>query len=291
MKVVVFGVTGQVAHSLKINQPSGPFVTYLDRHDCDLSTGGNVTRVLDEHRPDFVVNAAAYTAVDKAEQEIDIAKAVNGDAPREIAAWVSANNARLIHISTDFVFDGSKQTPYLTSDPVSPLGVYGDTKLLGEQRVVANAPDHSMIIRTAWVYSEFGNNFVKTMLRLMSEREEIGVVDDQRGSPTSAGSIARIIWLIIESGAFTPGIYHWTDSGEMTWWEFALAINELGRESGLLGSQTRINAITTADYPTPARRPAFSVLDTSDLEVLTNTSQEAWKPNLRKVIESLSAGK
>ena len=238
-------------------------------------------------KPRFIINAAAYTAVDKAEEEPGLAHLINEASVRRMAAYAHANNARLIHLSTDFVFDGTNQSPYLPGDPTAPLAEYGASKLAGELAALQEAPEATMIIRTAWVYSEHGNNFVKTMLRLMSEKPALGVVDDQRGSPTYAGNLANMIWQIHEHDLFTPGIYHWTDEGNITWCDFARAIQEEALASGLLKKAIPINPITTDDYPTPAARPAYSVLNNTKLARLLGIEPTPWRQNLKLMLSRL----
>ena len=242
---------------------------------------------LEKEKPDFIVNAAAYTAVDKAEEEPQQAQLVNEEAVRCMARYARISGAQLVHLSTDFVFDGTKQSPYLPGDATGPLGVYGQSKLAGELAALEEAPESTMIIRTAWVYSEHGNNFVKTMLRLMREREELGVVDDQRGSPTYAGNLAEIIWHIHEQNLFTPGSYHWTNQANITWCDFARAIQEEALASGLLKRAIPINPITTDDYPTPAARPAFSVLNNTKLAKLVGIEPTPWRQNLKLMLSRL----
>ena len=204
-----------------------------------------------------------------------------------MAAFAHANNAQLIHLSTDFVFDGKKQSPYRPGDATSPLGEYGESKLAGELAALQDGPESIMIIRTAWVYSEHGINFVKTMLRLMNEKGELGVVNDQRGSPTCAHGLAEMIWRIADQKLFTSGIYHWTDEGNITWCEFAKAIQEEALDAGYLSQAIPINPITTEDYPTPAARPAFSVLDNSKLAKLIGIEPAPWRQNLRFMLSRL----
>lgn len=225
--------------------------------------------------------------MDKAEEESGLAHLINEASVRRMAAYAHANNARLIHLSTDFVFDGTNQSPYLPGDTTSPLGQYGESKLAGELAALEEAPESTMIIRTAWVYSEHGNNFVKTMLRLMGEKPELGVVNDQRGSPTYAGDLAEMIWRICDHDLFTPGIYHWTDEGNITWCDFARAIHEEALDTGLLAKAIPINPITTDDYPTPAARPAYSVLDTSKLGRLVGIAPTPWRQNLKLMLSRL----
>lgn len=287
MNVLVFGSTGQVACSLRDTLPNGIDVIFLNRDACDLMDTESVSNCLVTHEPDLVINAAAYTKVDKAEEEPEVADSINSKAVGIMAAYVAEQNAKLIHISTDFVFDGSKQKPYRPGDPTGPLGKYGASKLAGEVAALNEAPENTMIIRTAWVYSEHGMNFVKTMLRLMAEKEELGVVSDQYGAPTYAGGLAEVIWQVVTSGLFQPGIYHWTDKGDITWHQFAVAIQEEGLKKNLLTRQIPVNPITTEAYPTLAERPAYSVLDTTKLENLLGIDTLPWRRKLSEMMSKL----
>ena len=286
MDILVFGSSGQLAQSLRDTKKNKePF--FVDRTICDLANPDQVDVILDQKKPDLIINAAAYIAVDKAEKESVLARQVNEASVRRMAAFVHANNAQLIHLSTDFVFDGAKQSPYDPEDVTSPLGEYGESKLAGELAALQEAPESTMIIRTAWVYSEHGSNFVKTMLRLMIEKDELGVVNDQRGSPTYAHGLAEIIWRIADQELFTAGIYHWTDEGNITWFEFAKAIQEEALEAGCLSQAIPINPITTEDYPTPAARPACSVLDNTKLAKLVGIEPAPWRQNLILMLSRL----
>ena len=286
MAILVFGSSGQLAQSLRDTQQGGESL-FLDRIRCDLADPDQVDAILERQKPGVIINAAAYTAVDKAEEEPDLANLINEASVRRMAAYAHANNARLIHLSTDFVFDGTNQSPYLPGDPTGPLAEYGASKLAGELAALQEAPEATMIIRTAWVYSEHGNNFVKTMLRLMSEKPALGVVHDQRGSPTYAGNLASMIWQIHEHDLFTPGIYHWTDKGNITWCDFARAIQEEALASGQLAKAIPINPITTGDYPTPAARPAYSVLNNTKLARLLEIEPTPWRQNLKLMLSRL----
>ena len=319
MDVLVFGASGQLGEALRKVQPEQLSTVYLQRDECDLGSAEQVRDCLEHHEPRFVVNAAAYTAVDKAESEATLARAINADAPAVMAEWVKSSgfdvgrdssassrraesslmpeqtarvqqrnlNPRLIHISTDFVFDGAKTEPYLPDDPPHPKSVYGQSKLDGEKHVAGIAPEQSVILRTSWVYSEHGNNFVKTMLRLMQERDELNVVDDQRGSPTYARGLAETIWEIVCAEDFAPGIYHWTDAGVISWFEFALAIQEEALDCGILAKKVPVRPISTEAYPTPAARPYYSALDSSTLEQHYQTQKKPWRDQLRDMLRHL----
>lgn len=287
MNVIIFGARGQLGQCLADIVSSGICAEFLSREDCDLLQPDSIKRTLDKKKPDFIINAAAYTDVDRAESEAEVAHRVNGKAVGAIAEWVSYNRARLIHLSTDFVFDGKSQRPYQINDKMNPLGAYGASKEAGEKQVKELAPKATMVIRTSWVYSEYGSNFVKTMLRLMRERKSLSVVDDQQGSPTYAGSLARIIWTIINMDYFQPGIFHWTDNGTITWYQFACTIQAEATKLGLLNRSIPIKPISTDEYPTSAKRPAYSALDTSKLEQLTSQKARDWQLNLNYVLNRL----
>ena len=286
MKVLITGAGGQVGWELQQTVSTDIEITALHRVELDIADQAAVMSVIKELQPDLVINAAAYTAVDKAEEEVDRAYKVNVDGAANIARAVEDCSARLIHISTDFVFDGTGTKPYLPGDEPKPSGVYGASKLQGERAVMAETSGRAVILRTAWVYSVHGSNFVKTMLRLMAKREELGVVDDQVGTPTWAKELAKTIWLIAGKTDM-QGTYHWTDDGKASWYDFALAIQEEAYGLGLLQKTIPIKPIKTEEYPTPARRPAYSVLDkTSTLEAL-DCKAPHWRESLIKMLIEL----
>jgi dTDP-4-dehydrorhamnose reductase len=259
MHVVLLGAMGQLGRLVERSAPQGVKVSAFSSAVCDLSNPASLRRILDKAKPELVINCAAYTAVDKAESEPERAYAVNRDGVATLVASTSPLT-RIVHVSTDFVFDGSAHTPYATDAPVNPLGVYGASKLAGEEILLAQAPERSCIVRTAWLYAAEGKNFLNTMLQLMQSRPELRVVNDQRGTPTSAHGLADVLWRFAVKPEL-KGLYHWTDQGEATWYEFARAIGEHAVRHGLLERTIPIQPITTADYPTPATRPAYSVLD------------------------------
>ncbi|HSC52384.1 MAG TPA: dTDP-4-dehydrorhamnose reductase [Phnomibacter sp.] len=281
MKILVSGANGQLGKCLQdvaVDYPEHQLI-FLGREHFALEQFGMVHAVLQNLQPDMVINAAAYTAVDKAEQEVDLAMLINGEAVGNLAKICHELGIRLIHISTDYVFDGTASTPYVETDAVHPMGVYGKSKLLGEQLVLANHPE-SIIIRTSWVYSRHGHNFVKTMLRLMKEKEQIGVVSDQLGCPTYAIDLADAI-LKIASQKSKPGVYHFANEGVISWHQFAKAIQEI------TGSTCIVNAIKTAQYPTPAKRPAYSALDTTHIANSFGISIPHWKQSLEACLTLL----
>jgi dTDP-4-dehydrorhamnose reductase len=241
-----------------------------------------VRNCFEAYHPAFCINAAAYTAVDKAETESDLAKLVNGEAVGVLAEVARSFGTKFIHISTDYVFNGNSSTPYKETDPVDPMNVYGKSKLDGEQRCMKQDPD-AIILRTSWVYSYHGNNFVKTMLRLMKERSEINVVADQIGSPTYAADLAQAILQIIASGKWLPGIYHYANEGKISWYDFALAIREMS------GSTCKVQPIPSAAYPTPARRPSYSLLNTEKIREAYGLSIPFWKESLEECMRRLLA--
>jgi dTDP-4-dehydrorhamnose reductase len=285
MKVVVIGKSGQLASELLANPPSGYDVTAYGRDQIDLSNISQVDQLFADKKIDWIINTAAHTAVDSAETEYDTALALNTTAPKALAEAAAKYNCKMIHVSTDFVFDGRSGTPYTTNASTNPLSVYGQTKLAGEKAVLA-ALSSAIVIRTSWVYSQFGNNFVKTMLRLMGERDSLGVVADQIGTPTSAHDLSQFIWQLVALEQLPHGPMHWTNAGTASWYDFAVAIEELGRQAGLLNSTTEINPIPGSAYPTPATRPGYSVLDKSESWAITPISRH-WRTALIDVINQL----
>lgn len=290
MKILVLGTSGQVgSETMRAAWPADTVLAGLARPGIDLAVPGTIEAAMRDHAPDLVVNATAYTAVDKAESEREAAFAVNRDGPARLAALCAERGAALIHISTDYVFDGSKPTPYLEDDPVCPISVYGASKEAGEAGVRAAGPRH-VILRTSWVYAAHGANFVKTMLRLGRERDELGVVADQTGAPTSAADIAAAIVTISKqiagSGdAMAWGTYNFTGAGATTWHGFADRIFQ--RLEQAEGRRPRLRPIATSDYPTPARRPANSRLDCARIRNALGVATPAWEDSLDRVLDSL----
>jgi len=288
MKLLVLGAGGQVGHELcRLTWPAGYSIAAFGRDGVDISQREPVLAMVARERPDIVINAAAYTAVDRAESEPDIAWASNCTGPANLAAACHDARVPLIHLSTDYVFNGSKTGAYREDDPVKPLGVYGKSKEAGD-RAVRDALSRHVILRTAWVYSAHGHNFVKTMLRLGQERRVLRVVADQIGSPTSAGDIAAAIGTIVQqlnAGNTSWGTYHFAGGGAVTWHGFAQAILELA--SPWRGPPPLVEAIATADYPTPARRPANSVLDCRLIGEAFGIVPRPWEEALAEVIGEL----
>jgi len=292
MKVLLFGANGQVGSECqKVFQKMGWDVLALTRQDADFSKPDAVYNAVKNIKPDVIVNACAYTAVDKAESEPAMANLVNADSVGAMGKACSELVIPTIHISTDYVFDGTFNTPYKEDALVAPMGVYGQSKLAGEQQLQIENPKH-IILRTSWVFSAHGNNFVKTMLRVGAERDELGVVGDQFGCPTYAGDIAEAIAAFIsqlQNESQTPawGLYNCSNSGECSWFDFALAVFEAGVQSGLLSKAPKVNSITTDQYPTPTARPAYSVLDGAKLETLLGQPMPHWRVGLLQVCTAL----
>lgn len=260
-KIFVTGKNGQLGSELQLlaKQHQEFHWFFFDRSTCDLADLNQVTRTLNEFSPDIIINCAAYTAVDKAENEVDMADRINHQVVACIAKWSSANNSKLIHVSTDYVFDGTANFPLDENAATAPINLYGQTKLAGEIACLHEAPT-SIIIRTSWVYSHFGNNFVKTMMRLMSEKESLNIVEDQIGSPTYAADLAQAIVHILNAKDWHAGIYHYSNEGQLSWYQFAKDIK------AILNLNCQLNGIPSAAYPTPAKRPAFSLLDTTKIK-------------------------
>jgi dTDP-4-dehydrorhamnose reductase len=283
MKILVTGAYGQLGREiseLSAGYPSVEFI-FTDVDTLDITNQTAIDEMLVRHQPDFLVNCAAYTAVDKAEDEREAAQLINAVAPGLIASSSKKAGTKFIHVSTDYVFDGSKNRPYNESDPVNPLGFYGFTKQEGEAHCQANNPD-SVIVRTSWLYSSFGNNFVKTMLRLGGERDSLNVVFDQVGSPTYAADLAEAILKIIHTEEWIPGVYHFSDEGVCSWYDFSLAIFELS------GIKCRVAPIRSDEYPTKTRRPHYSVFDKSKIKSIYNLKIPYWRDSLKICLEKIS---
>lgn len=277
-KILVTGATGQLGNELCALAPNYPQYEWVfaDRTKATLDNLELLQSQIEEIKPDFVFNCGAYTAVDKAESEKDLAFVINQSAVELIAKYTAENNAKLIHISTDYVFDGSSSTALNEEAETNPVNIYGESKLAGELACLKENPE-SIIIRTSWVYSKFGNNFVKTMQRLMQEREEINVVNDQIGSPTYAADLAEVMIDIVESSKWIPGIYNYSNEGEISWHEFALSIKEFG------GYNCKVGGIPSSSYPTPAKRPNFSLLDKTKIKSVYNLEVPNYKESLKKI--------
>ncbi|PWT98157.1 MAG: dTDP-4-dehydrorhamnose reductase [Bacteroidetes bacterium] len=280
--IAITGANGQLGSELRILSSSYPDLKFifLTRNELSLENENSIEDFFQKFKPQFLINCAAYTAVDKAETERELSFLINGKAAGDLALSCKKNKCKLVHISTDYVFNGNSSVPYKENDPVDPVNAYGASKLEGENRIIAFAPD-SIIIRTAWVYSAYGHNFVKTMLRLMKERKEINVVNDQTGSPTWAQDLAKVILEIIQSKKWIGGIYHYSNNGRITWYDFAKSIAEL------TGTSCKVNPIPSSAYPTPAKRPAFSLMDTNLIRTTFQIDIPDWKESLVKCLAQI----
>lgn len=279
MKVLITGANGQLGGALQRLAPAWAEINAIDVDDCDLTDVPMLRARLTVESPDVIINAAAYTAVDRAEADEELARAINAEAVAAMVEAMAESGGRLVHVSTDFVFDGQSSAAYAPSAARNPLSAYGRTKAEGED---ALRPE-DLLVRTAWVYEAGGANFVRTMIRLMKEREELGVVADQIGSPTWASGLARTIWGLTERKA--TGTFHHSDAGVASWYDFAVAIAEEAHALGLLARIPVIRPITTAEYPTPARRPAYSLLDCSATRAALGDEAVHWRTNLRLMLE------
>lgn len=299
MKVLVTGKNGQLGNELAKLCPANIELELFGSKELDITNMATLNEVLITHSPDVVINAAAYTAVDTAETDAEQAYLVNEQGAANLASACKSISAKLIHVSTDFVFDGTKTTPYTSDDTTNPLGVYGASKLAGEQAISSLLESQATIIRTAWVYSVFGNNFVKSMLNLMQQKEHLGIVADQVGTPTWAQGLAKMIWSLVTQQIQTnsvdstqnsnkTAILNWTDAGVASWYDFAVAIQELAIEKGLLSKAIPIRPIPASSYPTPAKRPAFSVLNKAQAEQVSGMQTIHWRSQLSDMLDELA---
>jgi dTDP-4-dehydrorhamnose reductase len=286
MRVLIAGAEGQIGRALQATAPPGIAVRALGRTGLDLTRPEDIARSVRDFRPNLVVNAAGYTAVDRAESEPHLARAVNEEGARRLAEAAAEAGARMLHFSTDYVFDGKRGRPY---GPPNPLNVYGRSKLAGERAVLDALGDRAVVVRTAWVYAATGRNFLCTMLRLLNEREQVRVVSDQLGTPTSAASVARAAWVITGHPGL-HGIAHWTDDGVASWYEFAVAIREEALIAGVLRRAATILPIATDEYPTPACRPRYSVLDCSLTRAGLQIVPDHWRASLRRTLREPTDG-
>lgn len=276
-KILVTGANGQLGSELKeLSSRYSQFEwVFADRSLLDLSVIGSIANVLDDLQPQIILNCAAYTAVDKAESETELADILNHQAVAVLAQWTKANGCQILHISTDYVFDGNSSMPLTEEAVTGPINVYGQTKLAGEQACFRENPN-AIVIRTSWVYSSFGANFVKTMRKLMLERDSLNVVNDQIGSPTYAADLAQAMMTIITHSNWQAGIYNYSNEGEISWYEFALAIQEIG------GFDCLVSGIPSSDYPTPAKRPHYSLLDKSKIATTFGVVVPGYRESLEK---------
>jgi dTDP-4-dehydrorhamnose reductase len=286
MKVLVIGKSGQLAWELAQATSDEFEIICLGRNDISITNAVSLSESLQQYRACGVINASAYTAVDDAEKDIDNAYRINAAAVGTLAQVCKTQSLPLVHISTDFVFHGEKGSPYLPGDEIKPLGVYGASKAEGEKLITEIYPENSCIIRTSWVYSTHGKNFVKTMLNLMSTKNELGIICDQIGSPTFARGLAEASLLSLKNNV--KGIHHYTDLGVASWYDFALSIQSIGIELGLLSKRIPIKPINTSEYPTPAKRPHYSVLDKNSFAIaLPDLKMRHWQEQLRRMMVSL----
>ncbi len=285
--VLITGAAGQLGYELQRLVPAGVVLVAVDRSQLDLADPATIDACIAVHRPSVIINAAAYTAVDRAESEPGLARAVNAHGPAALARAAAKHDARVIQISTDFVFGGTSARPWRPYDAVAPQSVYGQTKHEGERAVLDALGTGALVIRTAWLYSAHGGNFARTMLRLVQERDAVRVVSDQVGTPTWARSLAHVVWAAVCTPE-TSGILHWTDAGVASWYDFAVAIQEEALGLGLLDRAVPVHAITSAEYPVPARRPPFSVLDTTATTQALGLVPTHWRVNLRRMLGELA---
>jgi len=275
IKILVTGGNGQLAQCLKdvVKNNDELDVNFQDLPELDITNKQQLVSYFLKNELDYCINCAAYTAVDLAEEQSDLAYAVNADGPKNLAEACKKHQVKLLHISTDFVFDGKKQTPYIETDMPNPLGVYGKSKWQGERNIQEIMEDY-FILRTSWLYSEYGNNFIKTMLKLSETRDEINVVSDQIGSPTYAGDLAEVLIKIILSSSTNYGVYHYSNSGAISWFDFA---SEIFKQFGM---KIEVKPIKTEDYPTAAKRPKYSVLETKKIENNFDCTIKDWNNSL-----------
>ncbi|MDX2504232.1 MAG: dTDP-4-dehydrorhamnose reductase [Gammaproteobacteria bacterium] len=284
MKIII-GADGQLGWELQRTAPAGIELVAIDIAELDVTKPEQVNQFIEKEKPDWVINAAAYTAVDKAEDESELAYRVNCDGALNIAKACKKSGAKMLQVSTDFVFDGKQSTLYLTTSKPNPLSVYGASKQAGDEAVLKELGEQCTIVRTSWLYSAHGNNFVKTMLRLMPERSELGIVADQIGTPTWANGLARAIWSMLEKNV--TGIQHWSDNGVASWYDFTVAIYEEGTAIGLIENDCNIKPINSDQYPVQAERPAYSVLDKNSTVEKIEMEPREWRDALIKMLDDL----
>lgn len=283
MNILITGCNGQLGNEMQLQARIHPehHYDFTDVAELDITDEAAINNYVDAHQTDLIVNCAAYTAVDKAEANESLCHLLNATAPGYLAKAMGRRGGAMVQVSTDYVFDGTHHTPYVETDATCPNSVYGRTKLEGEQEVMSNCPQ-AMIIRTAWLYSTFGNNFVKTMIRLGREKQELGVIFDQIGTPTYARDLARAIFAAISQG-IQPGIYHFSNEGVISWYDFTKAIHRL---AGI--SSCHVKPLHTAEYPTPAARPHYSVLDKTKIRTTYNLDIPYWEESLAECVKALT---
>lgn len=282
MNILITGCNGQLGNEMQILEKDNAQHRFFntDVAELDITDKAAIEKYVNDNNIDGIVNCAAFTAVDKAESNADFCRLLNATAPAYLASAMAQRNGWFIQVSTDYVFDGTNHKPYTEDEPTCPNSVYGSTKLEGEQQALRLCP-HTMIIRTAWLYSPFGNNFVKTMIRLGKEKEQLGVIFDQIGTPTYAADLAQVIMTAVNKG-IVPGIYHFSNEGVTSWYDFTKAIHRL---AGI--TSCHVTPLHTAEYPTPASRPHYSVLDKTKIKTTYGIEIPYWEESLKKCIESL----
>ncbi|WP_413324270.1 dTDP-4-dehydrorhamnose reductase [Synechococcus sp. MIT S9503] len=293
MKVLLTGASGQLGQALIASAPKGIELVATSRQQLDLADAEACRGAVEQHQPAWVLNAGAYTAVDKAESEPELAHAVNAGAPEAFARALAQQGGRLLQISTDYVFNGTQGTPYQPEQARDPLGVYGASKAAGETAVqtIFGAGGRGLVLRTSWVIGPVGKNFALTMLRLHSERDQLSVVADQVGCPTSTLNLAQACWqtLQIAGDRELPAVMHWSDAGAASWYDVAVAVGRIGAELGLISTPAEVHPITTADYPTSAERPAYALLDCTTTRAALDLNGEHWLKALRDVLQQAKA--
>lgn len=286
MRILITGGTGQLGSALARSAPPGMECLTPNRNLFDLGKPEGITETIASARPDWIINCAAYTQVDRAEQELDLATTINTDAPKALALAAHALGARMLHLSTDFVFDGGRGTPYAPDAEPHPLNVYGRTKLAGEQGVASVLGGDALVVRTAWLYAANGRNFVRTILDLARTRDHLQVVCDQVGTPTWADGLAKALWKMIERSL--RGIHHWTDAGVASWYDFAVAIQEEAVGLGVLDRAVPIIPVTSDAFPSKTKRPSYSVLDKNATWAALSATPDHWRLSLRKMLHGLA---
>ena len=294
MKILLTGSAGQLGQALLDSKPETVELISTTRQELDLSDAEVCRLAIQKYRPDWVLNAGAYTDVDQAESEPELAPALNAGAPEAFAQELDRQGGRLLQVSTDFVFDGQQGSPYRVDQPTTPLGVYGGSKAAGEQaiqKVFGHDNPQGIILRTSWVMGPVGRNFALTMLRLHREREQLGVVADQVGCPSSTLNLAAACWRTITLGSHTslPPILHWSDAGAASWYDVAVAIGKLGQRLGMVDAPAKVNPISTADYPTPASRPNYSLLDCTTTRSVLQLDGQHWQEALKQLLLRIQA--
>ncbi|MBL4622627.1 MAG: dTDP-4-dehydrorhamnose reductase [Immundisolibacteraceae bacterium] len=288
MKVLLIGASGQLGLALQQSQPAGVELLAPDHAQLDVMDVRQLKHWLVERAPELIINCAAYTQVDQAEQESLAAEAVNHQAVKQLAEVAGQTGARVLHISTDYVFDGQANSPYSTAAPCAPLGVYGATKWRGEQALLQALPGQATVIRTSWLYAQHGQNFLQTMLGLMASRSSLSVVVDQIGTPTHCWGLANFLWWAVGRSSL-PTVMHWADCGVASWYDFALAIMEEACSLGLLAAPIELLPIASRDYPQAAPRPVYSVLDASQSYRLADLPPTHWRDGLRTTLGLMMA--